>query len=65
MEAFITKANAERIVKKMDLNEVDVTEFRKQMKFKWFNTGELRKLKAYEMLFSEPELFLSNCIETS
>jgi hypothetical protein len=62
MEAFITRSNAERIVKKMDLNEVDVIEFRKQMKFKWFNMGELRKLKAYEMLFSDPDLFLSNYV---
>jgi hypothetical protein len=62
MEAFITRSNAERIVKKMDLNEIDVMEFRKQMKFKWFNMGELRKLKAFEMLFSDPELFLSNYV---
>lgn len=62
MEAFITRSNAERIIKKMDLNGLDVFEFRKHMEFKWFNMGELRKLKAYEMFFSDPELFLSNYV---
>jgi hypothetical protein len=62
MKAFITRSNAERIVKRMDLNELDVFEFKKQMEFKWFNTAELRKLKAFEMFFSDPELFLSNYV---
>jgi hypothetical protein len=62
MEAFITRSNAERIVKQLNLSDIDVNEFGKQMKFKWFNKGELRKLKAFEMLFSNPELFLSHFV---
>ena len=62
MEAFITRSNAERIVKQLNLSDIDVNEFGKQMKFKWFNKGELRKLKAFEMLFSNPDLFLSHYV---
>ena len=60
MESYITKANADRIVKKMNLSGIEINEFGKQMQFKWFNKGELRKLKAFEMLFTKPDLFLSS-----
>jgi hypothetical protein len=63
MESFITKANADRIIKKMDLSNIDISEFGKNMQFKWFNKGELRKLKAFEMFFSKPDLFLSSYIK--
>jgi hypothetical protein len=62
MEAFITRSNADRIIKQMDLTKLDIQAFSEQIKFKWFNKGELRKLKAYEMLFSNPNLFLSHFV---
>ena len=62
MKSYITKANADRIVKKMDLSGIDINEFGKQMQFKWFNKGELRKLKAFEILYTKPELFLTSYI---
>jgi hypothetical protein len=62
MEAFITKANAERIVKQINLTDLEIYEFGQQIKFKWFNKGELKKLKALEMLFTNPKLFLSRFV---
>ncbi|MFM7682052.1 MAG: hypothetical protein ACKO7P_04830 [Bacteroidota bacterium] len=61
MEAFITRSNAERIVKKMDNKNLDITDFANEIQFKWFNSGELRTLKAFELFFSNPELFISEC----
>ena len=51
MEVFITRSNAERIINKMDVKALDITEFAEQMQFKWFNNGELGTLKAYEFPF--------------
>ena len=48
MEALITKSNAERIVKQMNLSKIDIKKFKEEMKFKWFNNWELKKLKAFE-----------------
>ena len=55
MEALITKSNAERIIKQMDKSEFDILDFTNDMKFKWFNKGELKQLQAFSMLFSKPE----------
>ena len=63
MEVFITKANAERIVNQMDLSEIDILEFKRSMKFKWFNNGELKKLKAFMTFFSDPELFATQYVK--
>jgi hypothetical protein len=59
MNVLITKSNAERIVKQMNLSKIDIKKFKDEMKFKWFNNWELKKLKAFSMLYSNPELFLS------
>ncbi|MFM2394413.1 MAG: hypothetical protein RLZZ546_2395 [Bacteroidota bacterium] len=58
MEVFITRSNAERIIKRMNVNSLDIHEFAKQMQFKWFNHWELGTLKAYELFFSNPEEFV-------
>jgi transposase-like protein len=63
MEVFITKANADRIVSQMDLSEIDVLEFKREMRFKWFNNGELKKLKAFMTFFSDLELFASQYVK--
>lgn len=63
MEVYITKANADRIIAQMDLSEIDLQEFKREMRFKWFNNGELKKLKAFMTFFSEPELFASQYVK--
>jgi predicted metal-binding protein len=63
MEVFITRSNAERIIKKMDVKALDIKEFAEQMQFKWFNNGELGTLKAYELFFSDPEQFVAQFSE--
>lgn len=57
MEVFITKANAERLIAQMDLSQVELQAFEDGFEFKWFNKLELKKLKAYSMLFLEPSTF--------
>jgi hypothetical protein len=58
MEVFITRSNAERIIKRMNVNSLDIHEFAKQMQFRWFNNWELGTLKAHELFFSNPEEFV-------
>ena len=65
MEALITKSNAERIIKQMDKSEFDILDFKNDMKFKWFNKGELKQLKAFSMLFSKPDEFFSKYVPLS
>ena len=65
MEALITKSNAERIIKQMDKSEFDIIDFKNDMKFKWFNKGELKQLKAFSMLFSKPDEFFSKYVPLS
>lgn len=59
MEVFITKANAERIIDQIDLNQINIQQFKNEMKFKWFNNLELKKLNALYLFFSDQDLFLS------
>lgn len=40
MVVYITRSNAERIIKKMDVKALNISEFEKQMQFKWFNNWE-------------------------
>jgi predicted metal-binding protein len=63
MEVFITRSNAERIIKKMDVKALDITEFAEQMQFKWFNNWELGTLMAYELFFSNPQQFVAQLSE--
>jgi len=63
MEVYVTRSNAERIIKKMDIKGLDISEFAKQMQFKWFNKWELCTLNAYELFFSNPAQFVSQCSE--
>jgi hypothetical protein len=63
MKVFITRANAERIITKVDLNQIDIYSYANELEFKWFNKGELRKLKAFEELYSNPELFLRTYVK--
>ena len=65
MEVLITKSNAERIIKQMDISEFDILDFKNDMKFKWFNKGELKQLKAFSMLFSKPDEFFSKYVPLS
>jgi hypothetical protein len=57
MNVYITNFNANSIINQIDLSEIDVFEFKKDMRYKWFNKGELRQLKALYTLFSDPKLF--------
>lgn len=63
MEAYITKSNSERILQQIDLKEVDIDSISREMQFKWFNKLELRKLKAIELLYSNPDLFLAKYVK--
>lgn len=63
MEVYITRSNAERIIKKMDVKALNISEFAKQMQFKWFNNWELGTLMAYELFFSDPEEFVAQFSE--
>jgi hypothetical protein len=63
MEVYITRSNAERIIKKMDVKALNIAEFAKQMQFKWFNNWELGTLMAYELFFSDPEEFVAQFSE--
>jgi hypothetical protein len=63
MEVFITRSNAERIIKKMDIKALDIREFAEQMQFKWFNNWELGTLMAYELFFSNPQQFVAKLSE--
>ena len=63
MEVFITRSNAERIIKKMDVKALDIKEFAEQMQFKWFNNWELGTLMAYELFFSNPQQFVAQLSE--
>ncbi len=59
MEVYITKANAERIINKMDVSDIQIEEFKEEIRFKWFNTLELQRLKAHELFYSNIEEFTS------
>ena len=59
MEVYITKANVERIINKMDVSEIQIEEFKNEIRFKWFNSLELKRLKAHELFYSNIEEFSS------
>lgn len=59
MEVYITKANAERIINKMDVSDIEIEDFKKDIRFKWFNKFELKRLKATELFYSDIEIFSS------
>jgi hypothetical protein len=63
MEVFITRSNAERIITKVDLSDIDIACYARELKFKWFNKRELKKLKALEELYSNPILFLHTYVK--
>ena len=63
MEVFITRSNAERIITKVNLSDIDIACYARELKFKWFNKSELKKLKALEELYSNPILFIDTYVK--
>ena len=44
MDAYITKANAKRLVNNLDISTIDVNKEIFKIEFKWFNDYEVRNL---------------------
>lgn len=57
MDAYITKANAKRLVNNLDISNIDVNKEIFKIEFKWFNDYEVRNLLAFRLLFENPIVF--------
>lgn len=57
MEAYITNANAKKLVYNLDMNSIDIDKEIFKINFKWFNQYEIKSLLAFRLLFEDPKLF--------
>ena len=62
MDAYITKANAKRLVNNLDISTIDVNKEIFKIEFKWFNDYEVRNLLAFRLLFENPIVFFEQYI---
>ena len=62
MDAYITKANAKRLVNNLDISTIDINKEIFKIEFKWFNDYEVRNLLAFRLLFENPIVFFEQYI---